>query len=272
MQRHQRSDEICPKVTLPYFYRIEKAGHVSYLLGMRHIGVALAKFPQVVRDRIHDARLVVFELDPADTYKAPREPHDLPVELGAETWKHYSELVGAPTATLVEHEAPSMAIIGAAALYEDLQVQLERDIQAEVAPLHTPMRGLETRKFQSDLIAKLLDARLLRAMISQTKDRSVIERDSRKGLERYCNGTEKAAELTEEDRAKLRAAGYTDAELDRYEDQLVYQRTASWVPALESLFADGGALVAVGAGHVRGPKGLVALLQARGWTVTRVSE
>src|SRR5512135_3093539 len=92
--RRQREDEICPKITSPYFYRVEKAGHASYLLGTRHIGVSLSKFPEAVRDRVHDAKLVVFELDPADHYKEPREPHDLPAELGPALWTHYTELVG----------------------------------------------------------------------------------------------------------------------------------------------------------------------------------
>ena len=270
-ERHRRADEICPKVSSPFFYRIEKDGRVSYLLGTRHIGVALAKFPQVVRDRIDDAKLVVFELDPADTFKTPRGGHDLPAEVGADVWKHYTDIVGPAVATMVQHERPAMALIGAGAMFEDATF-LEREIQAEVAPRHTPMRGLETKRFQDALIDKLLDVRLFRAIVSQTKDRSEIERDSRRGLERYCNGTDKATELSDEDRARLRAAGYTDADIDGYEDALIYSRNGSWIPALEQLFSDGGAFVAVGAGHVRGPKGVAELLRARGWTVTRISE
>jgi len=270
-ERHRRADEICPKVTSPWFYRVEKAGHVSYLLGTRHIGVALAKFPQVVRDRVHDAKLAVFEVDPADAFKLPKGGHDLPAEIGADTWKHYTELVGPAVASTVAHERPAMALISAGAMFEDATF-LEREIQAELAPLHTPMRGLETKRFQNDLIDKLLDARLFRAMIAQTKDRSEIERDSRKGLTRYCTGIDKSTELSDEDRARMHAAGYTDADLDAYEDALIYSRNTNWIPALEALFTEGGAFVAVGAGHVRGSKGLAELLRTRGWTVTRISE
>lgn len=270
-ERHRRADEICPKVTSPFFYRVEKDGHVSYILGTRHIGVALAKFPQVVRDRIHDAKLAVFEIDPADGFKLPKGGHDLPAEVGADTWKRYTELVGPEVATMAAHERPAVALIGASAMFEDATF-LESDIQAELRPLHTPMRGLETKRFQNDLIDKLLDVRLFRAIVTQTKDRAEIERDSRKGLDRYCKGTDKGAELSDEDRARMRAAGYTDADIDAYEDTLIYSRNASWIPALEALFTDGGAFVAVGAGHVRGAKGIVELLRARGWTVTRIAE
>lgn len=269
---HKRADEICPKVTSPWFFRIEKDGHVSYLLGTRHIGVSLAKFPQVVRDRIHDAKLAVFELDPADHDRRPLVEHDIHRELGDKLWLRYTALVGPTMATRLEHKSPVTALVAIAVMYEDTSARLEHEIEDELTAAHVPMRGLETHRFQEDLLEKVIDMRMLRATIEFTGSRGDIEAQSRRGLSRYCDGSEKVVELSDEDRDKLHHAGYTDAELDSFEDQMIYQRNDQWLPVLEQLFGDGGAFVAVGAGHVRGERGLAEALRARGWTVTRVAE
>ena len=49
------------------------------------------------------------------------------------------------------------------------------------------------------------------------------------------------------------------------------KRNRAWVPQIEQLHADGGAFVAVGAGHLVGPANVVDLLAERGFTVTRVT-
>jgi uncharacterized protein YbaP (TraB family) len=50
--------------------------------------------------------------------------------------------------------------------------------------------------------------------------------------------------------------------------QLLVDRNRAWLPKIEELFRRGSpALVVVGAAHLIGPDGLVAMLQARGYTV-----
>jgi uncharacterized protein YbaP (TraB family) len=51
---------------------------------------------------------------------------------------------------------------------------------------------------------------------------------------------------------------------------MVYARNASWIPKLEKMFEGGNVFVAVGADHLLGKRGVVALLEARGFKVTRV--
>src|SRR5689334_7221893 len=48
--RKKLADDACPTVTGPYFFRIEKAGKVSHILGTRHVVVPLSKFPETVHD------------------------------------------------------------------------------------------------------------------------------------------------------------------------------------------------------------------------------
>lgn len=60
-----------------------------------------------------------------------------------------------------------------------------------------------------------------------------------------------------------------DASADLYE-ALIVQRNRNWIPQIEAALAtDQNAFVAVGAGHMPGGDGVIALLEANGYTVTR---
>ena len=50
---------------------------------------------------------------------------------------------------------------------------------------------------------------------------------------------------------------------------LLADRNRAWVPQLEALSQTGTMFVAVGAGHLSGPEGLIALLRERGWICSR---
>src|SRR5262249_42499773 len=54
-------------------------------------------------------------------------------------------------------------------------------------------------------------------------------------------------------------------------DRLLVERNRNWLPKLEALFARSGhALVVVGAAHLVGPDGLLALLKAKGYRVEQL--
>lgn len=58
--------------------------------------------------------------------------------------------------------------------------------------------------------------------------------------------------------------------LPRTAEPLLYARNRAWLPRIERAFAEGGAFVAVGLGHLLGDRGLPALLARAGYTVERV--
>lgn len=265
-ERHERADKYCPSVTGPYFYALEKKGKTSYILGTRHIGVALAKFPQVVRDKIDAAKLVVFEVAPDDEHPTTSKQISLPAVLGDRDWAHYQELVGPAE----EESSAAAALLMMTALYEDFTVQLEKDIEQEAGSAHIKMRGLETAKFQDELIDKLLDLRMLRAAVEQTKNRAELAKDSADDLAEYCAGTDDSPGIDGHQRDEMLAAGYTQKEIDAIDEQIVYARNASWIPKLDKLFATSGVFVAVGADHLIGPRGVISLMTARGYKATRI--
>jgi len=271
-ERHAFAEAACPKVTGPYFFRVEKAGKTSYILGTRHISVPLAKFPDVVRDKLHASRLAVFEVAPDDHGSVEREPMSLSDAVGPGLWHHYGELVGEDTARTLERGRPSTALIMSMVMYEDAGAMLDVEIEHEVATAGIPAKGLETAAFQDDLLDKLLDLRMLEVEIEQTKDRKEIEQDSHDDLAQYCAGIDESPGTDDKSRAMFMRGGYTKDEIDHMDDLMVFQRNARWIPKLEDLFAAGDVFVAVGADHLIGDRGVVALLRGRGFTVTRITQ
>lgn len=62
----------------------------------------------------------------------------------------------------------------------------------------------------------------------------------------------------------------SDAGMSSFSDILLYRRNANWVMKLKTLMAGKSLLVAVGAGHLPGEKGVISLLRKAGFTVTPV--
>jgi uncharacterized protein YbaP (TraB family) len=57
----------------------------------------------------------------------------------------------------------------------------------------------------------------------------------------------------------------------RMYERLLVERNRTWLPLIEELFArPGRAFVVVGAAHLVGPDGLLALLKARGYAVEQL--
>jgi uncharacterized protein YbaP (TraB family) len=270
-ERHARAERLCPKV-VPYFFELTKDGKTSHILGTRHVGVPFAKFPQVVHDDLHASKLAVFEVAPDDKsgFEAPDEP--LRDELGSADWAHFEELAGDQAATMLERGTPATATLELAIGLEDTTAILDKEIQDDAAAAGIPEQGLETAEFQDHVLAKLLDLRMLRATIETTKDRAELDKDASKDLGEYCAGTNDTPGTDAETRAKLEHAGYTAAEIDAQDDVLVYARNRDWIPKLEKLFARGDVFVAVGADHLLGDKGVIALLRKQGFTATRITK
>lgn len=271
VERHKLANAACPTVKAPYFYRIEKDGKTSHILGTRHISVPLAKFPQSVRDALSAAKLAVFEVAPDDDTDAPSQEVSLPDELGPDLWKRYQQIVGTQTAKSLERASPAEAMIMMIAMYEDIGAMLDLEIQRQAQAAKIPTAGLESSAFQDALLNKLLDVRMLRAEVSHTEDRSELEKEAREDLAEYCEGTDDKPGLDEDSRQDLLAAGYTAADLDQIDEQMVFARNADWIPKLEKMFAIGDVFVAVGADHLTGPRGVVKLLEARGYKTTRIT-
>ncbi|MEO8845023.1 MAG: TraB/GumN family protein [Kofleriaceae bacterium] len=269
-ERVELANKACPAVTGPFFFELTKAGKTSHILGTRHISVGLAKFPPIVGATLDQASLAVFEIAPDDTTDGTHASEPLEQELGPKDWAHYEELVGKETAARLETGQADSAALMMLVLYEDISNTLETQLQQRAGQHHIKMSGLETSEFQDGVLAKLLDLRMLKATIEQTKDRAEIKKDSLDDLAEYCAGTDDSPGMDDESRGKMMKAGYTKAELDADDEILVFKRNADWIPKLSKLFEHDKVFVAVGADHLIGPRGVIELMKAQGFAVTRI--
>nr|HEX4314143.1 TraB/GumN family protein [Kofleriaceae bacterium] len=266
------ADAACPTVPHPYLFAVTtKSGKTSFLLGTRHLGVGLAKLPPVVRDSFVHSTLAVFETDPKDTSTAPPTAHADPlhVQLGDVAWAHFRELAGRSLADRLDDEPVSTALIQLVAMYEDKSHALDLELENLAADTKIPTAGLESSAFQDALIEKLMDARALRAILVVAHTRADLQADSHDDLASYCAG--ERTELDPKEHDDMVRGGYSEVEIADYEDAILYARNRSWIPELEKIVGAGNAFIAVGADHLMGPRGVPALLSARGYTVTRVT-
>jgi uncharacterized protein YbaP (TraB family) len=262
------ADRACPRVVAPYFYRIEKDGKVSHILGTRHLGVSLDKLPASVARTVRASAVAVFEIAPGEgAARPPASGPPLPAQLGPAQWARFRRLVGRENARGLEHGSPSDALITLIALYEHKLAALDQEIEQVAREAGLPIRGLEAAAFQQQLIVELLDLRMLRAAIEGAPDRATLERDAAEDLREFCAGTDDTPGVGGRERAQLRRAGFSEAEIDRIDQRLIFERNADWIPKLERLLEAG---VAVGADHLTGSRGVIALLVARGYRATRL--
>lgn len=142
----------------------------------------------------------------------------------------------------------------------DSQAGVDRSLIAEYAP--RPVKGLETVQQQFAIFDRLdEDAQqdLLESMLSDK------DSDPREMTDAWLAGDTQVL-------AGLMDMGLGDSDADRSLRQaLLTDRNRRWVDPIVTAMEQGQQpFVAVGAGHIGGSDGLIALLEARGWTVTPV--
>lgn len=70
---------------------------------------------------------------------------------------------------------------------------------------------------------------------------------------------------------KLYEMVVSNEEIKDITNTLIDQRNINWIPKLEDAFRNKCSFVAVGAGHLGGPSGVIALLREKGYTVEPIS-
>lgn len=146
--------------------------------------------------------------------------------------------------------------------------QLDTYFQTEAQKAGKKVRGLETLDFQIDVLFG-----------GKTMERQVEE------LMCFVNHVELNADLTDslsvlyerqdiEGLVRLAEAKQNTACDPRPEDldRLIYGRNADWLTKMPAIMAEGPTLFVVGAGHLGGTRGVLALLKKAGYDVTPVSQ
>ena len=137
-------------------------------------------------------------------------------------------------------------------------VATDQALKARATEQGATLAYLETWQEQLDALEAGTDVTSLELMLDDL-DKARAELDAL--VEAYRAGDVAAIVRITTDPA----SGMSPAALDR----LLYARNRAWVPRIEELVAGGGAFIAVGAGHIPGPGGLIELLAFRGYQVKR---
>lgn len=139
---------------------------------------------------------------------------------------------------------------------------MEQVIMEEARKHERKIKGLETMSYQADLLDSIpyrLQAQQLVSYIDNATSGNKEDELLKEMFKAYKNqDLKKLEELMVE----------TDAGLAGFTDLLLFRRNQNWVKKLKDLMPDKTLLIAVGAGHLPGEKGMIELLRKEGYTVT----
>ncbi|MGZ3853894.1 MAG: TraB/GumN family protein [Flavisolibacter sp.] len=146
----------------------------------------------------------------------------------------------------------------------DNMIVIEQLVMEEAKKNSVDIKGLETFDYQLGLFDKIpykLQAEQLVKMVDDAKKGSTADDDEIKVLTEAYRKQEidKMDELTKD-----------DPSIGNFTDLLLYDRNANWSKKLQELMPGNSLVVAVGAGHLPGKKGVLNLLRQAGYTVEPV--
>jgi uncharacterized protein YbaP (TraB family) len=258
----------------PFFYEVTtKDGKTSWMLGTLHQGIDAEKqLPKVVWEKLDQARTFISEADVYDQAAMFKmllrtDGTTLEQELGPEYWAKFEAAVG------------EIQAVGMKGMKTGISTAL---LQAKELPRTSPMDAvihgkavdgkkeivfLESASSQMVIIDKWLDARMLKWMLDNPRKVADASKDL---YTAYATGDDAGMVAMFGDSESWVESGRTEAELAQFLDEILFKRNAAWIPKLEEKLAAGNAFVAVGAGHLVGPKSVNDLLAAKGYTVKRV--
>ncbi|EKB51186.1 TraB/GumN family protein [Cecembia lonarensis] len=123
-----------------------------------------------------------------------------------------------------------------------------------------PVIDLETAAFQVGIFDNIpVDFQIQEIIRSLKDDAGKKELDQM--MEIYVSG----------DLERLYGFMKTSDLMNQYQAEILDNRNRAWIPTLEELFKQGASFVAVGAGHLPGELGVIALLQQKGYSVEAVA-
>ena len=146
----------------------------------------------------------------------------------------------------------------------DQQVAMEQLVMEEAKKNGKRIDGLETMAYQMSIFDsipyKVQAQELFKSISSDDK-----ESDGGKEYKELINA------YKDQDLKKLgEMISKSDQGVMQYEDLLLNNRNRNWVIKLKTLLKDKALVIAVGAGHLPGEKGLIELLRKEGYTVSPV--
>jgi uncharacterized protein YbaP (TraB family) len=277
------------------FWRIDRpdspAVAPSHLFGTFHTDQATATVPDAAWTALRDARIALFELGAA-------EQAAMQARLAGDRAFAYDD--GAPPLSQ-RLDADGLAVISRALAARGIPLEaaepmrpwmlfsllalpachlqamsagassLDTVMTARADEAGTPHAGLESYEAALAALRRIPPERLLALLADSGATFDREEDVFRTNLELYAAGRLATIEAFARWLATRPPSGADAAALhDEVMAELIGARNRAWLARIEAELARGGAFVAVGALHLPGADGLVALLRDRGWTLSRL--
>lgn len=144
-------------------------------------------------------------------------------------------------------------------------VSYEMELMKMAQEQEKPIDGLETAEFQMSLFDSIpydVQAQMLMATI-KSGDSGEEDNQLEQMVEMYKN---------QDIQGMQRMVKGDKGGISEYEELLLLRRNRNWIPVMEEMMAKNATFFAVGAGHLGGEEGVIALLRKAGYTVSPVQE
>lgn len=266
-------DGAAGRLAHPLFWAVEKSGNTTYFLGTMHAGIdADSRLPAVVWSKLDDAKTFAMEanLDDPDAASLLRPTaSSLRDALGDAYWKKLEDAMGPAMAQAVEHLPPLVPAAQLSLRGLPASVAMDKALSTRALRAHKPVVYLEPTSRQLQILGKWLDVKALKLMLDDLPE---SEQRARAMLAAYIAGDDQTiVAISEGEKDTALRHGYTAEEYAQEMNEVLYDRNASWIDALEKLHAGGGGFVAVGAMHLLGPHSVLELLANKGYQVRRIA-
>jgi uncharacterized protein YbaP (TraB family) len=258
----------------PLFWSVERDGRTTYFLGTMHVGIdAETRLPASVWTRLHAATTFAMEADLDDAAMAALikpTASSLRLELGDLYWKKLEDAMGPSVARALDH-MPAMVPAAALSMRSLPQTTpMDKVLASRATDEHKQVVFLEPASRQLAILGKWMDVKALKMMLDELP---VEDQHAKEMIDAYASGEEdKLVALSDSEKADALHHGYTAAEYDQEMNEMLYNRNASWIDALEKIHAAGGGFVAVGVLHLIGPRSVLELLASKGYRVKRYAQ
>jgi uncharacterized protein YbaP (TraB family) len=251
-------------------------GKPSYLFGTIHMLCAGdAALSDHMKSIIRKADEVYFEVD-LDNFiemlammtkmkmKGDTTLKDLLTKEDYEKVKAYFESKGSILPfSMLETYKPILALstLEESSMECETTAMMEQVIMQEAKENDKKVKGLETMSYQAGVLDSIPYKLQAEQLVSYIEDAGKKKEDTE--LDEMMKA------YKSQDLEKLEALMMkSDIEMGNFTDLLLYNRNRNWVAKLRDLMPQKSLLVAVGAGHLPGEKGVINLLRKAGYTVT----
>ncbi|TAK43093.1 MAG: TraB/GumN family protein [Saprospiraceae bacterium] len=139
-------------------------------------------------------------------------------------------------------------------------VSYEMEIMKIAQEQNKEIGGLETAQYQMSMFDSIPYQAQANMLVESIKSANAGEEEFAKMVELY----------KKQDIAGMTTMMGQDDGIGEYEDLLLVQRNKNWIPVMGEMMAERPTFFAVGAGHLGGKTGVVALLRKEGYAVAPV--